>query len=61
MSDSDNGNEHIPLPEGVFGLPGMSDGSPAHEGTHTPPAKKQQKARHKEDQAKKSRKINRQK
>lgn len=52
-------NEQLPLPQGPFGLPGMSDGSSAHEGTHTPPEKKKQKARHREEQAKKSRKTNR--
>lgn len=57
MSDSDN--EQLPLPQQPFGLPGMSDGSPAHEGTHTPPEKKQKKTRQGEEQAKKSRKINR--
>ena len=58
---SDYENEQLPLPLGPFGLPGMSNGRSAHEGTHTPSDKKKQKARHREEQAKKSRKINRHK
>lgn len=61
MTDSDNDNEHIPLPQGPFGLPGMGGGGSAHDGTSTPPAKKKQETRRKEAQAKKSRKINRHK
>jgi hypothetical protein len=57
MNNSEN--EQLPLPQGPFGLPGMGGGGSAHDGTRTPPDKKQKQTRRKEDQAKKSRKINR--
>lgn len=58
MSDSQSDN--LPLPEGPYGLPGM--GSKAEgNGTHSPAGKKKQRNRRREDQAKRSRKINRHK
>jgi hypothetical protein len=56
----DSCDERLPLPEGPFGLPGFS-GYTGSKGTHTPAGKKKEQSRRREEQVRKSRKINRRK
>jgi hypothetical protein len=56
MSEPDEGN--IPVPQGLWGLPGMGS-SHEDDHTHVPADKKKQHNRSREKQAQKSRKANR--
>jgi len=57
---SDSSGDQLPLPQDPFGLPGIGEHT-SSDRTHTPAGKKKERNRRREQQAKRSRKINRHK